>query len=204
MQKVSDMAVDRVKSLFRERGGVLRTRDALRLGVNPRILYAMRDGGLLHTLTRGVYHLPEVPLRGPDDWIAIAHRVPKARICLISALAFHDLTTQIPHVVYCAVPRNAHRPKIGQPPVRYFIFSQACYEDGVEYHEVSGTRLAVYSPEKTLADCFKYRNQLGMDTVLEALRLYRERKPLNVKALLAHARVCRVHNILTPYIEATL
>lgn len=198
------MTVERVKALFRERGGVMRTCDALRRGVNPRTLYAMRDEGLLNTLTRGVYHLRDAPLHGSDDLVAVAHRIPKARICLISALAFHELTTQIPHVVQCALPRNVNRPKVDRPPVRFFIYSRACYEDGVEYHEVSGTRLAVYSVEKTLADCFKYRNQIGMDTVLEALRLYRERKPLNVKTLLEHARVCRVHNVLTPYVEATL
>ena len=198
------MTVDRVKSLFREHGGVLRTRETLRLGVNPRTLYAMRDEGLLNTLTRGVYHLPEVPLQGSDDLIAVAHRIPRARICLISALSFHELTTQIPHGVYCAIPRYAHRPNMNHPPVRYFIFSRDCYENGVEYHEVSGTRLPVYSVEKTLADCFKYRNQIGMDTVLEALRLYRERRPLNVRALMEYARVCRVQNILSPYLEATL
>jgi len=204
MSEKGHMAVERVITLFREQGGVMRTRDAMRRGVNPRTLYAMRDAGLLNTLTRGVYHLRDEPLRGSDDLVAVAHRVPKARICLISALAFHDLTTQIPHVVFCALPRNVNRPKVDQPPVRYFIYSLECYEDGVEYHEVSGTRLAVYSVEKTLADCFKYRNQIGMDTVLEALRLYRERKPLKIKTLLEHARICRVHNILPPYIEATL
>ena len=198
------MTVERVKELFREQGGVMRTRDALRRGVHPATLYAMRDRGLLAMLTRGVYHLCDAPLDGSDDLVAVAHRVPKARICLISALAFHDLTTQIPHVVYCALPRHVNRPKVDHPPVRYFIFSRECYEDGVEYHEVSGTRLAVYSIEKTLADCFKYRNQIGMDTVMEALRLYRARKTLKVKELMAHARICRVHNILTPYIEAIL
>lgn len=204
MVELKHMTAERVKELFREQGGVMRTRDAMRQGVHPRTLYAMRDAGLLNTLARGVYHLREAPLNVSDDLVAVAYRVPKARICLISALAFHDLTTQIPHMVYCALPRNVNRPNVGQPPVRYFIYSRECYEDGVEYHKVSGTRLAVYSVEKTLADCFKYRNQIGMDTVLEALRLYWDSKPLKVKKLMEHARVCRVHNILTPYIEALL
>ena len=182
----------------------MRTSAALRLGINSRTLYAMRDRGLLTALSRGIYHLKEIPLHGWDDLVTIAHRVPKARICLISALAFHELTTQIPHEIYCALPRDVHHPRIEHPPVRCFRFSHACYESGVEYHDVAGARLAVYSAEKTLADCFKYRNQIGMDSVLEAMRLYRERNPLNIRALLEYAKMCRVQNILKPYLEATL
>lgn len=204
MNKTKQIAAERARILFRRHGGVLRTTDALRRGINPATLYAMRNDGVVTALSRGVYHLQEMPLSGSEEMVAVAHRIPRARICLISALAFHGITTQIPHEVYCAIPRDIHRPRIDYPPVRIFRFSQESYEDGVAYHRISGSRVAVYTVEKTLADCFKYRNQIGMDTVLEALKLYRERKRLNVSALLEHARICRVRNIMTPYLEATL
>jgi len=204
MKKPGQVATDRARKLFLRHGGVLRTNDALRGGINPATLYAMRDAGVVTALTRGVYHLQEVPLTGSEDMVAVAHRIPRARICLISALAFHGITTQIPHEVYCAIPRDIHRPRLDYPPVRFFRFSRESYEDGVAYHRISGSRVAVYTVEKTLADCFKYRNQIGMDTVLEALKLYREKKRLNVSALLEHAKICRVREIMVPYLEATL
>jgi len=196
--------VDKAKAIFRTHHGILRTGKALGYGIHPKTLYAMRDSGLLETLSRGLYRLKDVPLAGSDDLITLARRIPKACICLISALSFHNITTQIPHDVYCAIPRNIHQPCIDYPPVRFFRFSERSYEDGVEEHTMSGTEVKIYNVEKTLADCFKYRNQIGMDTVLEALHLYRERKPLKVDALLAHARICRVYNIMAPYLESVL
>lgn len=196
--------MDKVEAIFRRHGGVLRTGEALGYGIHPETLYAMRDEGLLETLSRGLYRLKDIPLEGSDDLITVAHRIPRAHICLISALSFHGITTQIPHAVYCAIPRDIHQPRIDYPPVRFFRFSETSYHDGVESHTMSGTKVQIYNVEKTLADCFKYRNQIGMDTVLEALHLYRERKPLKVDALLAHARICRVYNVLAPYLEAVL
>ena len=204
MKKSGQITVARARDIFCRDGGVLRTHDALRAGINPKTLYAMRDAGLLENLSRGLYRLMEVPLSGSIDLITVAHRIPKARICLISALSFHEITTQIPHEIHCAIPRNVSQPRIDHPPIRFFRFSAACYEAGIEYHEMNKTRVAVYSAEKTLADCFKYRNQIGMDTVLEALHYYRERKQLKVDSLLDHARTCRVYNILAPYLEAVL
>lgn len=205
MKRSDQITAEKAKDIFRQAGGVLLTQQALGLGINPRTLYAMRDNGALETMSRGVYRLCEIPLNGSDDLISIAHRVPRGRICLISALAFHGLTTQIPHFVYCAISRNAGLPCVDYPPTRFFRFSESTYSAGVDYHEMSGVQVAIYSPEKTLADCFKYRNRIvGMDTVLEALRTYRERMPLRVDAILKYARLCRVEKILTPYLEAML
>ena len=205
MKRSEQLTVEKAKEIFRQAGGVMRTRQALAWGINPKTLYAMRDKGTLETLSRGVYRLTEIPLSGSDDLISVAHRVAKGRICLISALAYHGLTTQIPHFVYCAIPRSACIPQIDYPPVKFFRYSASCYEAGVEYHEMSGTQVAIYSPEKTLADCFKYRNRIiGMDTALEALHLYREQMPLRVDALMDYARICRVEKVLKPYLEATL
>ena len=204
MKKNPTTTIEQAKAHFRTRGGILRTSEALALGVHPATLYQMRAAGVVEALSRGLYHLAEMPISGNEDLVVVARRVPKARICLISALAFHGLTTQIPHKVYCAIPRDVHRPHLDHPPTCFFRFSTASYAAGLESHDLNGVRVGIYSAEKTLADCFQYRQRLGMDTVLEALRLYRERKRLRVDELLAHAHTCRVENILRPYLEALL
>jgi predicted transcriptional regulator of viral defense system len=125
-------------------------------------------------------------------------------ICLISALAFHEITTQIPHVIYLAVERGSRPPQIKQPPLRVFRFPRATFSAGIETRKTDGVTVRVYNPEKTLADCFKYRNKLGLDTALEALKLYRERRRVKIKELLRFARVCRVEKVMRPYLEALL
>jgi predicted transcriptional regulator of viral defense system len=204
MNSEEPITMEKAIMLFREAGGVLKTRQALARGINSRTLYAMRDKGVIEAMSRGVYHLTGMPLDGSEDLISVAHRIPRGRICLISALSFHGLTTQIPHQVYCALPHNLGQPRVDYPPVRLFRFSTPSYEAGVDYHEMSGVEVAIYNAEKTLADCFKFRNRIGMDTVLEALHSYREHMPLRVDAIMGYARICRVERVLRPYLEATL
>ena len=189
---------------FKKHGGVLRTAEALRAGIHPVTLYAMRDARKIERLSRGVYRLINSPPLENPDLVIVAKRVPKGIICLISALAFHDLTTQIPHEIYLALPRGAEEPRLDFPPVRTFRFSGRSYSEGVETHRMDGATVRVYSPEKTLADCFKFRNKIGMDTVIEALRLYRERRRIKINGLLHYAAICRVTNIMRPYLEAIL
>ena len=125
-------------------------------------------------------------------------------ICLISALAFHELTTQIPHEVHLALPRGAEEPRLNHPPIKTYRFTGQAFTEGVEVQKIDGVSLRIYNPEKTLADCFKFRNQLGLDTVLEAVRFYRERRSIRVDDLMHYAGICRVKKILRPYIEAIL
>jgi predicted transcriptional regulator of viral defense system len=134
----------------------------------------------------------------------VALRVPRGVICLISALAFHDLTTQIPHEVSVAIPRGAEKPRMDHPPVRFYRFSEAAFATGVETHELDGVEVRIYSPEKTVADCFKYRNKIGLNVALEALKSWRERKGANPDVLLEMAKVCRVESVLRPYLLAIL
>lgn len=138
------------------------------------------------------------------DIVTVAARIPRAVICLISALAFHEMTTQIPHAVSIALERGAEPPRIDYPPLTIHRFSGDSLTEGIQEHMVDGVTVRVYNPEKTLADCFRFRNQIGMDVVLEALKLYKARKPFNVGELLRYARVCRVEAIMKPYIEAML
>lgn len=194
----------RERRLFRQKGGLLRTGAALRVGIHPRTLYEMRDKGIVEQLDRGLFRLANLPSLSNPDLVTVALKVPSGVICLISALAYHEITTQIPHEVHVALPRGAEPPRLKHFPLRVFWFTGRSYTEGVETHKVDGVGLRVYSPEKTLADCFKYRNKLGLDTVLEALRLYRSRKRPNVDELMRFARVCRVEKVMRPYLEALL
>jgi predicted transcriptional regulator of viral defense system len=190
--------------IFRRHGGLLRTGEAMRKGIHPRTLYAMRDEGVVEQLSRGVYRLADLPPLGNPDLIPVAVRVPRGVVCLISALVFHEITTQIPHEVHIAIGRGARYPRLEYPPTHVYRFSGRAYTQGVETHGLDGTPVKIYGPEKTLADCFKYRNKIGMDTAIEAVRLYGERKPVRVSELIRFARVCRVGNVMRPYLESLL
>lgn len=194
----------RPKAIFRQHGGVLRTSEALRAGIHPGTLYAMRDAGVLEKLSHGLYRLSDLPPLGNPDLVSVGMRVPDGVICLISALAFHEITTQVPHEVYIAIERDSWPPQIDYPPVRVFKFTGKTFTEGIETPTVDGVPVRVYSPEKTVADCFKYRNKIGLDTAMEALKLYRDRKRVKVDDLLRYARVCRVEKVMRPYLEAVL
>jgi predicted transcriptional regulator of viral defense system len=130
--------------------------------------------------------------------------VPQAVFCLLTALAFHRLTTQIPHAVEVALPCTARTPRLDHPPIKVFRFSPESLNAGIETHSLDGVAIRVYCREKTLADVFKYRNKVGLDIALEALRAYRSQPKQDYQAVMRFARVCRVENVIRPYLEATL
>lgn len=134
----------------------------------------------------------------------VALKIPQAVVCLVSALAFHELTTQIPHAVDIALPRGAERPRLDYPPLRIFWFSGPAWSEGVETHMIDDTPVRVYSLEKSVADSFKFRRKIGLDVALEALKLYRQHQSFDVSKLLYYARICRVEKVMRPYLEALL
>jgi len=200
----SNKQIEAARRVFRSGGGILRTGEALDHGVHPRTLYAMRDSGLLERLDRGLYRLTDLPPLSDPDLVTVANKIPKGVVCLISALHFHDITTQIPHAVSIAVSRGTEPPRLEFPPIQLHWFSGEAFTAGIEIHHIDKTPVKVYDAEKTLADCFKYRNKIGMDTVLEALTLYRDQKKPKPRKLIKYAKVCRVENVMRPYLEALL
>ena len=199
---VSDSKVEEAVDLFKEHGGVLRTSEAERAGIHNRTLYHMLEEGYIEKLERGVYKLVgHGPLSNPDLAI-VATKIPKARICLVSALDFHDMTTEIPHHVHIALPRTSRDPKLDYPPLSVYRFSGKSLTEGIEKHEVDGVIVHVYSPAKTIADCFKFRNKIGKDIAIEALeRGIREGKA-SYKDVLDYAEICRVKTVIKPYMES--
>ena len=188
--------------IFREHGGTLRTSEILRLGVHPRTLYQLRESGEVVQLSRGVYRLANLPPLENSDLAAATMRVPNGIICLVSALSFHKITTEIPHEVYLAIPTGKEKPRVDYPPMRVFHFSTKTYSAGVEKYQMDGNKIKVYSMEKTVADCFKFRNRIGLDVALEALRLC-IRNGGSRKKIIDFARICRVEKVIRPYLEAT-
>lgn len=191
-----------VRETFRRAGGVLRTSEALREGVHPRDLYALRDAGELERLSRGVYRLAELPPPANPDLVTLAARVPKAVIALISALDFHGLTTEIPHAVTIALPRGTARPRLDWPPLRVHWFSGTMFTSGIETHEQDGMALRVYDAAKTVADCFRFRNRIGVQVGLEALKTGLGERTFTPAEVLRAAKTCRVDRIIRPYLEA--
>jgi len=189
-------------NVFRDNGGMLRMSEAVEAGISRRTLYDMRDEGVLEQLSRGVYRLASLPGLEAPDLVAVATRIPNGVVCLISALAFHDLTTQIPHAVDVAIARGAEKPRIDYPPVHVYWFSGEAFTSGIETHTIDGKPVRVYGAEKSIADAFKYRNKIGMEVALEALRTWRARRESNVERLLEYGRICRVERIMRPYLEA--
>jgi len=202
--QATNKLIDSAKRIFLRHGGILKTGEALDQGIHRRTLYAMRDAGMLERLDRGLYRLADLPLLSDPDLVTAARKIPKGVVCLISALHFHNITTQIPHVVSIAVNRGTEPPRLNFPPIRIYWFSGEAFSAGVQQQSIDNTVIRVYDAEKTLADCFKYRNKIGMDTVLEALDLYRERKKPKPRKLIQFAKICRVEKVMRPYLEANL
>ncbi len=191
-------------ALFRQHNGILRTSQALALGIHPRTLYAMRDSGLLVQLSRGLYRLADLPPLSNPDLVTVALKIPQAIVCLVSALAFHELTTQIPHSVDVAMRSQDEVPRLDYPPLRVFWFSGPAWSEGVETYVIDEIPVRIYGPEKSLADAFKYRRKIGLDIALEALKLYRRRPDFDADKLLHYGRICRVERVMRPYLEAIL
>jgi predicted transcriptional regulator of viral defense system len=193
-----------VEDIFREHGGQLRMSEAIRLGISRYMLYSLRDKGIVVQVSRGIYRWAELPAISSPDLVTVSLRFPKSVICLISALSYHSITTQIPHAVSIAINSGTRIPRLDYPPIRVYRFAIEAFEAGVEEKNIDGAKIRVYSAEKTLADIFKFRNKIGLDVFLEALKFYSVRKNADLGAVLQYARICRVDKLIRPYLEAIL
>ncbi len=194
----------KAEEIFRQHHGLLRTTEASRLGIAPATLYAMREAGVAVQENRGLYRLAEIQPPGNPDLVQVALLVPKAVICLISALSFYNLTTQIPHLVYIALPRRSQRPRLSYPVVDVIWLPDPAYQAGIEAHTLDGVTVRIYDREKTVADCFRYSERVGKDVLLEMLHEYKRQGNVNVSLILNYARIDRVVEKLKPYLEAIL
>lgn len=197
-------ATDSATSLLRlaRRRGAITRREATAAGVHTQTLSRLVRTGALERVARGRYRLPDAPITEHHGLALVAAAVPKAVICLVSALSFHGIGTQLPHEAWIALDRRSRRPSLEYPPLRVMRFSGAALTEGIELHHIEGETVRVYNVAKTLADVFKYRNKVGLDVALEALRDAWRSRLFTMAEIGSYARVCRVERVMAPYLEA--
>src|SRR5271156_920256 len=188
---------------FRLHGGVMRTSQALIEGIHPAALYRLVEDGQLTRLERGLYRLSSAQEFSHPDLAVVATKAPDAVVCLISAVSFHDITTQIPQVVHLAVPRGRYAGlRVRTPPVKIYRFDTATFDQGIEIHQIDAVPVRMYGVARTLVDCFKYRNKVGLDVAVEALRFARLRKRISNREILPFARLLRQDRVMASYLES--
>lgn len=191
-------------NIAREHNGTFTLQNAKIAGIPTRTFYRMRDAGEVIGISRGVYQLADnyEGKQGSPEYAILKARIPHSVLCLISALYHHELTVEIPRCVHIAINRNSHVPKIDYPKLQIYRMSEKSYNTGIGQQIIDGVSLNIYSPEKTIADCFKYRNQLGTDLAVESLKKYLSRKNAKPSEVLRMAKICRVEKVIYPYMEA--
>ena len=190
-----------ILSLAKQRP-LLRARDVTSLGVPTAILSRLVTAGKLERVARGVYSLPRRRLSAHRSLAEVALRAPQGVVCLLSALRLHEIGTQSPFEVWLAVPNNVPTPRLDQPALRVVRMSGPALTEGVEITEIDGVQVRVFSAAKTIADCFKYRNKIGLDVALEALRDGWGKGKLKMDDLWHYATIDRVSNVMRPYLES--
>src|SRR6266851_4255337 len=181
--------------------GIVRPRDIEAIGLPREYLLRLHQQGKLNRPTRGIYTLPDADVTEHHSYAQVTKRVPEATVCLLSALAFHEITTQNPASVWIALRKGARTPVLASPSLRIVRLSGPSLTEGIEIHQVEGVPVRVYSAAKTVADCFKFRNKIGLDVAIEALKDSLRQKKATVNEIYRYAKVCRVSNVIRPYME---
>lgn len=181
---------------------VVRPRDLVAKGLPKDYLSQLTIEGILEKIGRGLYQWPDREISSHQSLIEVAKLAPKGVISLLSALSFHDLTTQNPFEVWLAIDRKARKPIIDYPPVRFITMSKEGLESGAELHNIEGVEVKVFCAAKTVADCFKYRNKIGLDVAIESLKEGWKARKFTMDELQKYAKVCRVARVMQPYIES--
>lgn len=185
-----------------EKQGLLRARDLTNHGIPRGYLRRLEEEGKLEKLAPGLYALADLEITEHHSLVETAKRMPHGTICLLSALRFHGLTTQAPFQVWVAIDGHAWRPKSNMPPLRLVHMSGDALRAGIEVHRIEGVEVSVFNSTKTVVDCFKFRNKIGLDVALEALRDLKQTKAFDHDELWRMAKICRVANVMRPYLEA--
>lgn len=194
----------KVKVPPRKKDGITRQRNLLQEGVHPQKVKRLVDKGILLSISRGVYMTNETKITEHHDVAIASARVPNGVICLISALYFHGMTTQIPRKVWMAIENKAAQSRLSSPPLKVIRMTTPSLTSGIEKHTIEGVAVRVYNPAKTVADCFKFRNKIGLDIAIEALKEYLLMKKGTVDELWHFAKIDRVARVIQPYLEASV
>lgn len=201
LTKNTDTQTQRVLTLARQKG-LLRTLHLKEIGVARVVLTRLTASGELEKVGRGLYRFPDAAGTEQESLAMLATKVPQAVFCLLTALQIHGLTTQLPRQLWIAMPKGSHTPKIEYPPLRMVQLTGAAYTEGIEIVPADQVLLRVYGVAKTVADCFKHRNKIGLDVAIEALKDALAQNKASANDLWRFAKICRVANVMRPYLEA--
>ncbi len=191
-------------NFLKKKGGLASYAEIIDAGFHKAILKVVLNSGQIQKIDRGLYRLSDGSTLSSPDLVAVSIKIPKGIVCLLSALAFHEATNEIPHYVDIAIPRGAHANKMKYPPVRFYRFASNAWKVGIEEHEIEGHKIKVYNLAKTIADCFKFRNRIGADVARDAFRVAVTEKGIKLKDIMQYAKICRVDNIVKPILEAMI
>lgn len=185
-------------------GGLAGYAEIVRAGFDKAALKSVLNSGRIVKIDRGLYRLSTGSLLANPDIVAASIKVPKGIACLLSALSFHNATSEVPRYVDIAIPRGKHANKIKYPPVRFYRYAPNIWEAGLEEHDIEGRTIRVYSLARTVVDCFKFRNKIGLDVARDALKVAVAEKGINPKEIMKYAKLCRVESVIKPIIEAII
>ncbi len=181
---------------------VLRPRDLDAYKIPRRYLSRLQQRGLLVRSARGIYTAANAELSEKQTIVEVSKRIPKGTVCLLSALSIHEITTQSPFEIWLAIDRKGWLPKVKDLPIKTVRFSGEALTSGIDFHTIDGVKVPVYNPAKTIADCFKYRNKIGLDITIEALKEGWKDKKFNMNDIWEYSKICRVQNVIRPYLES--
>lgn len=188
----------------KNRSGLVGYSEIKKAGFDKAVLRSVVKSGRIKRVDRGLYRLTEGTQLSYPDLVAASIKVPKGIICLLSALAFHEATSEIPRYVHIAIPRGKHANKIKYPPVKYYHYAPDIWEEGLEDHNIQGHSIRVYGLARTVVDCFKFRNKIGMDVARDALKVAVKEKRIKPKEIIKYAKLCRVESVIKPVLEAII
>ncbi|MFZ3386592.1 MAG: type IV toxin-antitoxin system AbiEi family antitoxin domain-containing protein [Candidatus Hydromicrobium sp.] len=203
-EDVIDKKHKKIIKIFKIHNGYARSKDILAEGIHPRDIKSILDKGIIIKVKNGLYKLSDTPVISNQSFIDLACAVPKGVICLLSALSYYELTTFNPSIISMAIHRKSWRPKIEYPPVEFYYFSKKQFESGIDKIKIGDHKINIYCREKTICDCFRYRNKLGIDIAKEGLSGYLKRKGRNLEKLLEYAEICRAKALMEIWIKAMI
>jgi len=191
-------------NFFKKGGGAIKFSAILKAGFHPDSLNTLETKKKVEKIARGLYRLANYDIGEHPDLVTVSLQAPRGVICLLSALSFHNATIEIPKYVDIAIPRGTHAYRIKYPPVRFYRFDSKPWKAGIEEHRIEGYKIKVYNLAKTIADCFKFRNKIGMDVVRDALKIAIAERNIKPEEIMQYAKICRVDNIIKPILESML
>lgn len=196
--------MQKIINYFKTHGGVVRFSSIQKAGFHSDILYRLEKEGKVEKVARGIYKLAQYDLGSHPDLVMASMQAPKGVVCLLSALAFHGATNEIPRQVDIAISPKSHANRIQYPPVKFYRFAPIAWQAGIEDHEIGGHRVRIYNLAKTIADCFKFRNRIGVNVAREALKVAVTEKHIKPRDIMEFAKICRVDKIIKPILETMI